>query len=72
MGGLSVTTTGETAVYHARPEFNQFQVLSELIAELQSALPDDQYTSKRIQRVYDERGKRRDHSRDAALIDSKE
>ncbi len=62
-----VTTTGETAVYHARPEFDQFQVLSEVISELQSALPDDQYTSKRIQRVYDERGEKRDHSRDAAV-----
>ncbi len=62
-----VTTTGETAVYHARPEFERFQVLSELIAELQSELPDDQYTSKRIQRVYDERGEKRDHSRDAAV-----
>nr|WP_246966535.1 transposase [Natribaculum luteum] len=62
-----VTTSGETAVYHARPEFDQFQVLSEVISELQSALPDDQYTSKRIQRVYDERGEKRDHSRDAAV-----
>ncbi|MFC7208992.1 transposase [Natronoarchaeum sp. GCM10025321] len=62
-----VTTTGETAVYHARPEFDRFQVLSGLIAELQSELPDDQYTSKRIQRVYDDRGRKRDHSRDAAV-----
>lgn len=62
-----VTTTGETAVYHARPEFNRFQALSALIGELQSALPDDQYTSKRIQRVYDERGETRDHARDAAV-----
>ncbi len=42
-------------------------MLSGLIAELQSQLPDDQYTSKRIQRVYDERGEKRDHSRDAAV-----
>ena len=62
-----VTTTGETAVYHSRPEFEQFQFLSALIAELQSELPDDQYTSKRIQRVYDERGEKRDHSRDSAV-----
>ncbi len=62
-----VTTTGETAVYHARPEFERFQLLSELIAELQSALPENQYTSERIQRVYDERGEKRDHSRDAAV-----
>ncbi|WP_394741192.1 RNA-guided endonuclease TnpB family protein [Natronococcus roseus] len=62
-----VTTTGETTVYHARPEFERFHVLSELIAELQSQLPADQYTSPRIQRVYDERGENRDHSRDAAV-----
>ena len=42
------------------------QVLFGLIAELQSTLPDDRYTGKRIQRVYDERGRKRDHSRDAA------
>ncbi|ELZ21519.1 IS1341-type transposase [Haloterrigena salina JCM 13891] len=62
-----VTTTGETAVYHARPEFDRFRALSGLIAKLQSELSDDQYTSKRIQRVYDERGEKRDHSRDAAV-----
>ncbi|ELY60411.1 IS1341-type transposase [Natronococcus amylolyticus DSM 10524] len=62
-----VTSTGETAVYHARPEFDQFQVVSELIVELQSALPGDQYSSQRIQRVYDERSRKRDHSRDAAV-----
>ncbi|WP_394739459.1 RNA-guided endonuclease TnpB family protein [Natronococcus roseus] len=62
-----VTTAGETAVYHARPEFERFQALSTLIAELQSQLPENQYTSKRIQRVYDERGEKRNHSRDAAM-----
>ncbi|ELY93723.1 transposase [Natrialba taiwanensis] len=62
-----VTSTGETTVYHARPEFERYQALSALIAELQSDLPDDQYTSKRIQRVYDQRGEIRDHSRDAAV-----
>jgi putative transposase len=62
-----VTETGDTAVYHARPEFARFQVLSKVIAELQSQLPDDRYTSKRIQRVYDKRGEKRDHSRDAAV-----
>lgn len=62
-----VTTTGDTAVYHARPEFERFQVLSKMIAKLQSQLPDDQYTSKRIQRVYDRRGDTRDHNRDAAV-----
>jgi putative transposase len=34
---------------------------------LQSELPDDQYSSRRIQRLYDERGRKRDHARDAAV-----
>ncbi|MFW6004316.1 MAG: RNA-guided endonuclease InsQ/TnpB family protein [Halodesulfurarchaeum sp.] len=62
-----VTETGDTAVYHARPEFERFQQQSERIATLQSELPEDQYTSKQIQRVYDERSRQRDHSRDAAV-----
>jgi putative transposase len=62
-----VTTTGETAVYHARPQFERFRQYSRRIAELQSTLPDDQYTSRRIQRLYDERRRRRDHGRDAAV-----
>lgn len=62
-----VTTTGDPAVYHTHPEFERFRALSELIAELQSELLEDQYTSKRIQHVYDECGRRRDHSYDAAV-----
>ena len=62
-----VTSTGETAVYHARPEYERFHALSKSIAELQSKLPEDQYTSTRIQRVYDQRREKRDHSRDAAV-----
>ena len=62
-----VTSTGDTAVYHARPEFEQFQHYSRRIAELQSELPDEQYSSQRIQRLYAERMRKRDHSRDAAV-----
>ena len=62
-----VTETGDTAVYHARPEFKRFQNASERIATLQSELPDDVYTSHRIQRLYDDRSQTRDHSRDAAV-----
>ena len=62
-----VTETGDTAVYHARPEFKRFQDASERIATLQSELPDDVYTSHRIQRLYDDRSQTRDHSRDAAV-----
>ena len=62
-----VTDQGETAVYHARPEFDRFRRLSERIASLQSQLPDNRYSSRRIERLYDERGRKRDHARDAAV-----
>lgn len=62
-----VTTQGDTAVFHARPEYQRFRQYSRRIAELQSRLPDDRYTSRRIQRLYDERGRKRDHARDAAV-----
>jgi putative transposase len=62
-----VTENGETAVYHARPEFDRFQRYSERIATLQSKLQEDEYTSHRIQRLYDERSRKRDHSRNAAV-----
>ncbi len=62
-----VTSQGDTAVSHTCPECDEFQELSGLIGERQSELPDNQYTSKRVQRVSDKRRKRRDHSRDAAV-----
>jgi putative transposase len=62
-----VTENGDTAVYHARPEFERFQSYSERIATLQSELPAEEYTSHRIQRLYDERSLKRDHSRDTAV-----
>ena len=62
-----VTEQGDTSVYHARPEFDRFQTLTNRIAALQSLLPADQYTSKQIQRLYDERSRKRDHARDAAV-----
>jgi putative transposase len=62
-----VTTTGETAVYHARPQFKQFRQYSAKIARRQSELPEERYSSPRIQRLYDERTRKRDHSRNAAV-----
>ena len=62
-----VTEGGDTAVYHARPEFERFQRYSDRITTLQSELPDDEYTSHRIKRLYDARSRKRDHSRDAAV-----
>ena len=62
-----VTEDGDTAVYHARPEFERFQTQSGRIATLQSQLPADQWTSTRIKRIYAERSRKRDHSRNAAV-----
>jgi len=62
-----VTENGDSAVCHARAEFERFQTQSERIATLQSELPDDQWTSTRIKRIYDDRSRKRDHSRDAAV-----
>ena len=62
-----VTEDGDTAVYHARPEFERFQAQSHRIATLQSHLPADQWTSDRIRRLYDDRSRKRDHSRNAAV-----
>ena len=54
-------------MYHARPEFERFLSYSERIATFQSELPDDKYTSCRIQCLYEERSRIRDHSRNAAV-----
>lgn len=62
-----VTSTGDTAVFHARPEFEKFQWYSNCISDLQSELPDGQYSSRRIQCLYDERTRKRDHSQNAAV-----
>jgi putative transposase len=62
-----VTSKGETAVYHARPEFERFQFYSQLIAILQSKLPEGEYSSERIRQLYSERSEKRDHSRDASV-----
>ena len=62
-----VTSTGETMVYHARPEFERFQQYTERIASLQSALAEGSYSSHQIRRLYAERTRKRDHSRNAAV-----
>jgi putative transposase len=62
-----VTDDGATAVYHARPEFERFQHISGRIADLQSQLPEDKHMSPQIRRLYDRRGRQRDHARDAAV-----
>ena len=62
-----VTSTGGTTVYHARPEFEQFQQYSNRIAERQAELPENKYSSQRIRRLYDERTRKRDHTQNAAV-----
>ena len=62
-----VTSTGGTMVYHARPEFERFQQYTDRIARLQSALAEDSYSSHQIQRLYAQRTRKRDHSRNAAV-----
>jgi putative transposase len=62
-----VTSTGKTAVYHARPVFERFQRYSQQIALLQSKLPEGRYSSEQIRQLYSKRSEKRDHSRDAAV-----
>ena len=62
-----VTDTGEALVFNARTEFERFYSLTERIADLQSKLPSDEYSSRRIRRRYRQRTNRRDHHRDAAV-----
>lgn len=62
-----VTSTGETSVYHARPEFKRFQRYSGQIARLQLGLPENRYSSQRIQRLHDKRTRKHNHSRNAAV-----
>ena len=54
-------------MYHARPAFERFQRQSKQIGTLQSKLPDGRWTSNRIKRIYDDRSRKRDHSRGAAV-----
>lgn len=62
-----VTSDGDSLVFHARPQFREFQHVYNEIAELQSRLPDGVYSSARIRRRYSELYNRRDHHRDAAV-----
>jgi putative transposase len=62
-----VTSDGDVAVFHARPEFERFRAQYEEIGELQSNLPPFTYSSERVRRRYDEMYAQRDHHRDAAV-----
>ncbi|ESS10975.1 MAG: transposase [uncultured archaeon A07HR60] len=59
------TTTGEQYLYEGRLLFERFRETTREIARLQSKLEEDQYSSKRIRRLYRKRTCRRDHAQEA-------
>lgn len=62
-----ITEDSDCCVFHARPQFREFQQGHREIADLQSALPDETYSSRRIHNLYDSMYDFRDHHRDAAV-----
>jgi len=54
-------------VFHGRPCFERFHDLTAEIADLQSRLPDDRYSTERIERLYRRRREQRDHAQDALV-----
>lgn len=62
-----VTSEGDSLVFHARPQFREFQHGYDGISDLQSLLPEGTYSSERIRRKFEELYARRDHHRDAAV-----
>ena len=62
-----VTSEGDHVVFHGRPCFDRFHYLTTEIADLQSRLPDDWYSSGRIERLYRRRREQRDHAQDALV-----
>ena len=63
------TTTGQQYLYEGRELFDRFRETTHEIARLQSKLPDGQYSSQRIQRLYRKRTRRRDHAQAALCRD---
>ena len=63
------TTTGQQYLYEGRDLFDRFRETTEEIARLQSKLPESQYSSHRIRRLYRKRTRRRDHAQDALVRD---
>ena len=61
------TTTGQQYLYDGRDLFDQFRDTTEEIARLQAKLDDQRRTSHRIDRLYRQRTRRRDHAQ-AALV----
>ena len=63
------TTTGQQYLYEGRDLFANFRETTEEIARLQSKLREGRYLSRRIQRLYRKRTRRRDHAQDALVRD---
>jgi putative transposase len=63
------TTTGRQYRYDGRKLFERFRATTAEIARLQSLLPEGQYTSRRIRRLYRRRTRRRDHAMAALARD---
>ncbi|QSG01327.1 RNA-guided endonuclease InsQ/TnpB family protein [Natranaeroarchaeum sulfidigenes] len=63
------TTTGTQLLYEGRDLFEQFRETTHRIAELQSKLDNQRRTSKRIDRLYRRRTRRRDHAQNALARD---
>ncbi|GGK79528.1 RNA-guided endonuclease InsQ/TnpB family protein [Haloarcula sebkhae] len=63
------TTAGDQYCYSGQEPFRQFRETTERIADAKAKLPGDQNTSKRIQRLYRKRSRRRDHAVNALLRD---
>ena len=65
----ATTSTGQQHLYGGRELFARFRETTFEIARLQSLLPEGCYTSKRIQRLYRRRTRRRDHAMNALARD---
>lgn len=63
------TTTGKQFLYAGRSLFDRFRKTTETIAEYQSKLPEERSTSRRIERLYRQRTRRRDHAQNALVRD---
>ncbi|MFA9502274.1 RNA-guided endonuclease InsQ/TnpB family protein [Natrinema sp. H-ect1] len=62
-------STGEQYLYEGRDLFERFWETTQRIAEFQSKLDDQRRTSKRIDRLYRKRTRRRDHAMHALVRD---
>ncbi len=63
------TTQGDHRLYHGRPAFDTFHAHTVRIAELQSILGDNEWSSKQIRDMYHTRGEQRNHAMDALIRD---